>query len=1092
MVDDDLTLQCAAACDDWLYVGDSEGSLRAFHVGRAQDGAIDLSAAEWSAQVSDAGDAVLETRRLQLPHAVTSLLAIGDLHFVATDIFGHTYGLTLYDMSWKLAASDSDGFYARTTTAVRLWDIEGTLSTYVFVALWDRPLILVTQRDQVVASIATPTPIRSMLAVPTKTESGVQGEDVVLIAGDNGSVSRIRTVRSPKESPPMEEKFEIVVEPFIVVDVAIGKILRLHVSDSLIKPVLNRSRRGDDDQRTFLTARRIRFQRLSNYDAESDSWKLCLRTLTRHGSDWAPVGESERGVPPIVMVFTCQESGVLESTGAVLPSQLLSNSPACRVLAGLTKKVANKLGGPIDVMTEKWLPPRNLRLHVSDKPEDKEHVRPFNPFYCAMATPTNAGAVSPAAGSATTPAGASKTTPHLHSVASSLRSCLDGMLPDELRNDAAAFQQHLHAQKTRIQSEKNSWRFGLNYIFETLKQHKDWYSRNQQFVQLRKDVKRLENHVSALRSTMSEAVSKLDLEAGLRVAELEGRVGAYKIMFEVTKIVTKLSRPLVKLQILKTSESSLSIYCDTFVLDIALSGGEGAVESASLMTVEKDLTKQFPERDDDLLRALKQLAAGESSIFTEKLVRLINRAELAVKYPNVNFEQLEEDMFQKLTQAAATQSHWKVTRTVDGIGIHFRDPLHCLPVVEPPRKKLRLDDTKQAQLGSDIPGPIQAVAVDVGADAGDKTQKATASGEDASVPPDVEASTPLAHGEWTGNVSFIEWRDEIALHVVGYTPLVMVGVQARRLALAAMRKPTATTDPTTPDDEKAFNDFVSWLAPVPAGEEPRKPIAPQLHFARDHSVCTVAPPSSTTSFSMRQEYSLITKEISGGLQLHAFPIPLALATAETLSSVLQICGHSLLFHSILLSAFSSRNSVFGRRVTSDMDDALYVPIKVDVSAPERITLKIDSLKGLDKALLIEFGIKSDCSLNVSVKTLDTLAAAGVVPSSVDSAILSRLGSTCHALPLLTFFAIQHVLQRHQSSASSAATSAAQSTGVDVPSAVPAVSPIGAGDAVGAAPSNRTAGGNGEDCNGIVSLDDAIAVPMKLEGEDMLLEEMDMF
>ncbi|KAJ0401344.1 hypothetical protein ATCC90586_001761 [Pythium insidiosum] len=1210
MVDDDLTLQCAAACDDWLYVGDSEGSLRAFHVGRAQDGAIDLSAAEWSTQVSDAGDAVLETRRLQLPHAVTSLLAIGDLHFVATDIFGHTYGLTLYDMSWKLAASDSDGFFGSACSFLH----HGTLSTYVFVALWDRPLILVTQRDQVVASIATPTPIRSMLAVPTKTESGVQGEDVVLIAGDNGSVSRIRTVRSPKESPPMEEKFEIVVEPFIVVDVAIAKILRLHVSDSLLsdtacqhlsysstemltkaalnelkdhveeaidkllraadsrvswrqpsalepqdgssqeqysylpgvychpataadaspsdgpeaneqgcirvvlhgdntfeyrwsfsrraprameytvemtgewsKPVLNRSRRGDDDQRTFLTARRIRFQRLSNYDAESDSWKLCLRTLTRHGSDWAPVGESERGVPPIVMVFTCQESGVLESTGAVLPSQLLSNSPACRVLAGLTKKVANKLGGPIDVMTEKWLPPRNLRLHVSDKPEDKEHVRPFNPFYCAMATPTNAGAVSPAAGSATTPAGASKTTPHLHSVASSLRSCLDGMLPDELRNDAAAFQQHLHAQKTRIQSEKNSWRFGLNYIFETLKQHKDWYSRNQQFVQLRKDVKRLENHVSALRSTMSEAVSKLDLEAGLRVAELEGRVGAYKIMFEVTKIVTKLSRPLVKLQILKTSESSLSIYCDTFVLDIALSGGE--VRSRVDFV---DLTKQFPERDDDLLRALKQLAAGESSIFTEKLVRLINRAELAVKYPNVNFEQLEEDMFQKLTQAAATQSHWKVTRTVDGIGIHFRDPLHCLPVVEPPRKKLRLDDTKQAQLGSDIPGPIQAAAVDVGADAGDKTQKATASGEDASVPPDVEASTPLAHGEWTGNVSFIEWRDEIALHVVGYTPLVMVGVQARRLALAAMRKPTATMDPTTPDDEKAFNDFVSWVAPVPAGEEPRKPIAPQLHFARDHSVCTVAPPASTTSFSMRQEYSLITKEISGGLQLHAFPIPLTLATAETLNSVLQICGHSLLFHSILLSAFSSRNSVFGRRVTSDMDDALYVPIKVDVSAPERITLKIDSLKGLDKALLIEFGIKSDCSLNVSVKTLDTLAAAGVVPSSVDSAILSRLGSTCHALPLLTFFAIQHVLQRHQSSASSAATSAAQSTGVDVPSAVPAVSPIGAGDAVGAAPSNRTAGGNGEDCNGIVSLDDAIAVPMKLEGEDMLLEEMDMF
>lgn len=35
-----------------------------------------------------------------------------------------------------------------------------------------------------------------------------------------------------------------------------------------------------------------------------------------------------------------------------------------------------------------------------------------------------------------------KTAPHLHSVASSLRTCLDGMLPDNLRNDPAAFRQH--------------------------------------------------------------------------------------------------------------------------------------------------------------------------------------------------------------------------------------------------------------------------------------------------------------------------------------------------------------------------------------------------------------------------------------------------------------------------------------------------------------------------------------------------------------------------------------------------------------------------------------------------------------------------
>lgn len=39
------------------------------------------------------------------------------------------------------------------------------------------------------------------------------------------------------------------------------------------------------------------------------------------------------------------------------------------------------------------------------------------------------------------------------------------------------------------------------------------------------------------------------------------------------------------------------------------------MESASLTTVEKDQSKQFPERDEDLLRSLKLLAAGDSANF---------------------------------------------------------------------------------------------------------------------------------------------------------------------------------------------------------------------------------------------------------------------------------------------------------------------------------------------------------------------------------------------------------------------------------------------------------------------------------------------
>ncbi|KAG7385614.1 hypothetical protein PHYPSEUDO_001266 [Phytophthora pseudosyringae] len=171
------------------------------------------------------------------------------------------------------------------------------------------------------------------------------------------------------------------------------------------KPELNRTRRGEEDQRVFLSAKRIRFQRLSNYgrllsfqegyplwlsyllavvvvpaDTENQTWKLCLRTLTRHGSDWASVGLTERGVPPIVMVFQCVD-GRLESTGAALPAQILSNSPACRILAGLTKKIANKLGAPVDVMTEKWLPARGVRL-TSSADTGGVNVKQFNPFYC--------------------------------------------------------------------------------------------------------------------------------------------------------------------------------------------------------------------------------------------------------------------------------------------------------------------------------------------------------------------------------------------------------------------------------------------------------------------------------------------------------------------------------------------------------------------------------------------------------------------------------------------------------------------------------------------------------------------------------------
>ncbi|KAG1691272.1 hypothetical protein DVH05_027135 [Phytophthora capsici] len=657
-------------------------------------------------------------------------------------------------------------------------------------------------------------------------------------------------------------------------------------------------------------------------------------------------------------------------------------------------------------------------------------------------TPPGMGLANAVPGSA-----ANKNSPHLHSVASSLRSCLDGMLPDNLRNDSAAFEQHLTQQKTRLTAEKNSWRFGLNYLFETLKQHKDWYARNQQFVQLKKDVKRFESHVATVRTILAESVSKLDLEAGLRGAELEGRVGAYKIMFEVTKIVSNLSRPLVKLQILKPNESSLSIYCDTFVLDIALSGGEGAVESASLTTVEKDQTSQFPDRDEDLLASLKLLANGDSANFTDKLNRLINRAELAVKFPTMNFEQLELELYTKVTEACSQQKYWTAKRAVEGVRIMFKDPYACIPVLEPPRKRVKLDDTQT--VASSAGGASGGVS---GSDA--TTVDGTNAADDLNDPnkavsAHADVLPSLANGEWAGSISFIEWRGEVALHVVGETPVVMAGQQARKLALVAMHQHAemAATAPTdVHEDEKLFNEFVSWTTP-----DGKKPILPRLHFARDRSLCSVFP--SRSSLAMRQEYTLTTKEISGGLKLHSFPIPLANASMETLANVFQICGRSLFFHALVLSAFCSRSNTFGVRIPADNDDAVNARIKVDVAAPERITMNTGDLLGPGKQVLIEVNTKPDCSLELSVKYQTESVSSLPLENAVT---LQKLSNACHSIPLLTYYALKRTVQAKNG------------------------------------PSSAGAGANGEDCNGIAALDGDMSVSMKMEGEGMLLDEMDMF
>ncbi|KDO32219.1 hypothetical protein SPRG_02697 [Saprolegnia parasitica CBS 223.65] len=549
-----------------------------------------------------------------------------------------------------------------------------------------------------------------------------------------------------------------------------------------------------------------------------------------------------------------------------------------------------------------------------------------------------------------------KTKPSLRSVINNLQSCLDEMLPDQLRNESATiFQQHLATQRDKGPSERTTWKGGLyyRYILEALKVHREWYNRNQQYVQLKKDEKRLEAHVATLRSIMASSLSTLELEVGLREAELEGRVGTYKVMFEVSKIASALSRPLVKLQVLKPNDSSISIYCDTFVLDIILSGGDGEIESTTLVTVIKEQSSQFPERDEDLLRSLQALVAGDSQPFTTKLYRLVNRAELAVKFPQTNFDKLENEMFAMLQQVCARSPKWSIARGVDGVLITFKDELQCFPLFdEPPQKRAKRAHDED---------------VDASADRG-------------------------GWREWTGCVTFTEWKSSVVMHVLCDTPLIMSGIQSRRLAATILGYQDELR-------EKAFMELANKAPSATKTKEDKSafPISLESHlrFVREGSTNIVL--SATQNMGLVLDCALVTKEIAGGVHFHAFPIPMLQASTDSLVRIFGVVGHSLFFQSILASCFLGRRNVFGRNEVLEMDNGAMtkVAMQVEVAAPTSMTLKLtsDVLEG--ESFHIEVETKEDYSMHVRLRNHPALNAAA-----------AQIASACHSLPLLCYFLLQ--------------------------------------------------------------------------------------
>jgi hypothetical protein len=145
-----------------------------------------------------------------------------------------------------------------------------------------------------------------------------------------------------------------------------------------------------------------------------------------------------------------------------------------------------------------------------------------------------------------------------------------------------------------------------------------------------------------------------------------------------------------------------------------------------------------------------------------------------------------------------------------------------------------------------------------------------------------------------------------------------------------------------------------------------------------------------------------------------------------------------------------------------MSATLPARIKVDVAAPDRITLNAGEVLGAGKQVLIEFTAKSDCSLSMTVKYLSgspRTTEAPPHPELESAETIEKMVTTCHSIPLLTFFALKRPLLALRGQGATARAGVAAS---------------------------------GEDCDGIAAVDDDLADTMKMEGEDMLLDEMNMF
>ena len=146
-------------------------------------------------------------------------------------------------------------------------------------------------------------------------------------------------------------------------------------------PLLNRDMYGNSVSKISLLCEKIAFNRKSRLDKSTEKYKLQLSTFERNGQAWVYFGKEKNQLPPTTLDFVVNSNTLCRVQGDnTQVGDIITLSPACRILAGLTKRAMAKLGVPITILTPHWLIGSDAPLVRNEKTD--ANIEEFNPLKC--------------------------------------------------------------------------------------------------------------------------------------------------------------------------------------------------------------------------------------------------------------------------------------------------------------------------------------------------------------------------------------------------------------------------------------------------------------------------------------------------------------------------------------------------------------------------------------------------------------------------------------------------------------------------------------------------------------------------------------